>query len=203
MADVLQVKVPFDGKPEKEIPVTAYAFDKQGKLLATAPVASGQAKLGLSAQQAATARIIVAPARPEGAGKEPPSLQSLQRLHAYEPTFKIDPKSAIQQIGPIPEAIWKLWLFCKCHVRGHVVRPVTVGGQSRDLPICRARVHICEVDAIPRIILRLPDPTIFKLRDELVAAVENPIHPIPIPLPARMSPTCRISSFRSCRSATT
>jgi hypothetical protein len=63
------------------------------------------------------------------------------------------------------------------------VRPVTISGTTHELPVCNARVHICEVDALPRLILRLPDDIIRRIRDELLVEVRRPWPPIPDPDP--------------------
>jgi len=44
-----------------------------------------------------------------------------------------------------------------------------------------ARVHICEVDPILLLLKRLPDKEIFRLRDELLKQVGNPIPQPPEP----------------------
>ena len=63
---------------------------------------------------------------------------------------------------------------------GRVIKVETLGGVTYEKPVCHARVHICEVDRLPWIIARLPDDIIYRLRDELIWAIE---HPIPIPNP--------------------
>jgi hypothetical protein len=68
-------------------------------------------------------------------------------------------------------------------VRGQVVRPVEIQGVVENKPVCHARVHICEVDRIPWIILRLPDREIWRLRDDLLKLVERPFPWPPIPQP--------------------
>lgn len=178
----LTFKVSFDGKPDKETKLRAYAFDAQGALLASSPVSEGQARLSLPPAQARHARIFFAPAEAEGGGKA--TLESLERSRAYEAVWNFDSRSAAYEIPSIPEPYWKYWLWCMCRIRGRVVRPVTIGGTTQDLPVCRARVHICEVDWWPDIILRLPEDIVFRLRDEWLRVLQEPIRfPIPIPDP--------------------
>lgn len=43
-------------------------------------------------------------------------------------------------------------------------------------------MHICEVDRLPWIILRLPDDLVFRLRDDLLRELTRPFRP-PIPIP--------------------
>lgn len=176
----ISFKVAFEGQaPDKEVQVFAYAFDRQGKLLASAPVKEGKANLKLSKEHAARARLLFGPPAKE---EEAPSVESLRRLSAFEAVWRFDSGKPVQIIDSIPEASWKLWLRCKCRVRGRVVRPVEVAGASQDLPVCHVRVHIREVDRWPCIIAKLPDRAVFRLRDELMEALDRPI-PLPSPVP--------------------
>lgn len=181
--DGLQFKVPFEGKPEQGIEVAAYAFDRQGKLVATAPVKSGQAQLDLSAEQARSARIFFGPSLTDKRDAASPTVAMMERLHAYEPHWTIDPKKRVYDLLPIPEYYWKWWLWCSCRVRGKVVKPVAVGGVVQDMPVCHARVHICEVDRLYLVIPRLPDDIIRRLRDELIRVYERPFPFPPEPGP--------------------
>src|SRR5437667_9872859 len=101
-------KVSFDGKPEKETKLAAYALDGQGNLLASSPVSEGQAKLSLPPAQARHARIFFAPSEAEGAGKA--TLESLERSRAYEAVWRFDSRSTVYEIPSIPEPHWKYWL---------------------------------------------------------------------------------------------
>ena len=79
-----------------------------------------------------------------------------------------NPKKNVYELLPIPDFHWKWWLWCMCRVRGRVVRPVTINGITYDMPVCHARVHICEVDPFWILVSRLPDDVIWRLRDELI-----------------------------------
>lgn len=177
----LQFITSFEDQPEKPIDLFAYAFDRSGALIAAEPVKEGRAFFKLDERQLKHARIFFAPA-PEG-GERKPTIEDMERLRAYEPVWEFDPKQRVYELLPIPQEIWKWWWLCHCRVRGQVVRPVTISGATHELPVCNARVHICEVDAIPRLILRLPDDIIRRIRDELLVAVRRPWPPIPDPDP--------------------
>jgi len=188
----LRFKVAFEGQPEKKVEVMAYAFDRRGDFLASAPVKDGKVYLELSDEQAKRAHVFFGPPPPEGTPEEQtPTPELMERWHAYEPIWKFDPELRIQKILPIPSLLWEWWWWCLCRVRGQVVRPVTVGGTTQDMPVCHARVHICEVDRIPFLIPRLPDHLIFRLRDELIKQIERPLRfpiPLPDPPPFRFDP---------------
>ncbi len=182
VAKGLKLKISFEGEPGKEISVTAYAFDREGTLLASAPVKEGQTQLDLGEAQAKRARILIGPSL-EGKREHPPGISMMERLHAYEPKFIFDPQTDVYELLPIPEVYWKWWLWCRCRVRGKVVKPVTIHGVTTDMPVCHARVHICEVDPLFLIIPRLPDSIIDRLRRELIIAVEQPFPWPPEPDP--------------------
>jgi hypothetical protein len=174
----LQLEVPFETKPEKEINVIAYAFDRGGKLIGQAPLKDGVAKVAVPEGQERRVRLFLAPA-PTGGKKQEPTLEMMERSRAYEPVLKIGPKGDVGKIEAIPDALSRYWLLCRCRVRGQVVRPVGVGGSSHDFPVCHARVHICEVDPLRWIILHLPDDLIFRVRDELLQEIIKPFPPNP------------------------
>jgi hypothetical protein len=177
-----QFKIGFEGSPDKELNVIAYAFDRQGNLLASSPLKEGTAALPLSQDQARTARLFFGPELPPGRSEAPMTPDTMIRLHAYEATWQFNPELRAYDLLEIPEFLWKWWPFCFCRVRGQVLKPVSITGVITDRPVCNARVHICEVDPIWWIIPHLPDPIIFRLRDELLRELEFP-RPIPIPDP--------------------
>lgn len=181
-AATLAFTIPFEGKPDKAIELAIYAFSREGELLASAPVRNGQAKLALTEAQAKFATLMIAPPRPKGPQEETITLDELDRMRAYQPMWAFNPRQREYELLPIPEFYWKWWFWCECRARGRVVRPVLIDGVLHDMPVCNARVHICEVDRLWWLIPRLPDPIIKRIRDELVQ-IEWPPRPIPIPDP--------------------
>ena len=178
------LKLDLNGQPPEDLKVHAYAFDRSGRFLTSNLVQKGQVSLDISDAQAPRTRVFFGPPPPEDAADEEPSLSQMERLRAYEPTWKWDPEQAVQELKPIPEILWKPWFWCLCRIRGRVVRPISLGGTLTDLPVCHARVHICEVDRLPRFILRLPDDLILRLRDDLIRELLKPIpRPWPFPIP--------------------
>ncbi|MEE9555504.1 MAG: hypothetical protein V3W18_14555 [candidate division Zixibacteria bacterium] len=176
----LRFKVSLEGKPEKKFDMFAFAFDRRGNLLASGPVKEGQAHLDLQDDQAKHARIFIGPDIREKRISAP-TVEMMKRKHAYEISWKFESKKRVYELLPIPELHWQCWLWCKCRVRGRVVKPVEAGGVTTDMPVCHARVHICEVDSFPIVIERLPDDLIFRLRDELFDYIERPDPPFPDP----------------------
>lgn len=177
--------VPFEGDPGKELEVMAYAFDRRGRLLTSSRfnAAKGQVVLNLDDQEARHARLFFGPPPQEGGKSEKITLKTMARLEAHEALWQYDPKQRQYELLPIPDLHWRWWIWCRCRVRGQVVRPVEIHGATQNMPVCHARVHICEVDRIPRIIVTLPDRDIWRLRDELIPLLERPPFRDPRPIP--------------------
>jgi len=172
------INIVLDGKPDKKPDIVAYAFDHSGQLIDSVPL--------LEEQQVqfnnAPARILFAPPLPTNT-KQIPTIEQLERLRAYEPVLYFNPKESEYNLLPIPEFHWKWWWQCACRVRGRAVKPANVHGVIHDMPVCHARVHICEVDPLPLIIPRLPDDIIDRIRDELLEPRPPIRFPIPLPDP--------------------
>jgi hypothetical protein len=179
----LVFKVQTEGKPAKPIDFAAYVFSRDGTFLTSVPVKAGAAEISIEEGKARGARVFFAPPLPEGQSNRAPTLSLMEKSRAYEASWTFDPKAKEYAILPIPEYNWKFWPFCSCRIRGHVVKPVTINAVSYDMPVCHARVHICEVDRFPILIERLPDPIILRLRDELTKLILKPYPPIPGPGP--------------------
>jgi hypothetical protein len=181
------VDVTFAGVKETEqAPETvAYAFDRTGKLLDTAPVKEQKASLSLpEAVKGRTVRVLLGPPLPED---EEPRISVLRRREAYERRIRVELEEPHLNVR-LPDPVWRHWWFCPCTVRGRLIKRETQpDGTVRELPICHARVSICEVDRIPRLIWRLPDPLVFRLRDEILVTLgESLVEPMPdIPIPKR------------------
>ncbi len=173
--------VKFEGKPEKPIALMIYAFDEKGEAIAAAEVKRNQASLQLPDAKAKTARIVLAPAPAEGGKEERLNLDQIQGRHAYLPKWKYDPKISKYELLPIPEVFWKYWWWCRCQVKGKVVKKVTIGASTEEWPVYLARVHICEVDPVWLLLRRLPEREIFRLRDDFIKEVGQPIPQPPEP----------------------
>jgi hypothetical protein len=175
-----EVNVSFEGLAEREQPpeTFAYAFDSAGKFLGLASVdKNNEAKLSLPPESAGrVVRLLLGPRLREN---ESQTLVALARMRAYEKRFRFDPRNPKIDITLV-NPTWKNWLLCPCVVRGRLVKRLTLpDGSIKELPICHARVNICEVDRLPNIILRLPDDLLVRLRDELLVAIRPPIPPVP------------------------
>lgn len=181
----LEFTVPVEGTPEQPLALRGYLFDGRGRLMAHAPIKDGRLALEAESTLLGRAQLVIAaddPSLPQPSNKE-----GLRRLGAYEPAVTLKPEVTNYPLKPLPPEIWQRFLLCSCLVRGRVVRPVTVHERVLDLPVCHARVHVCEVDPWPLLIAKIPDPQIVRIRDELLrAAVRRPPRPEPDPGPLRV-----------------
>ncbi len=162
-----------------ELPLAAYAFDAHGVLTDIALVRENQATLDVAERGA---RVLIAP---EGRiGKRKPTIDELQKQKAYEPALRIGRGVERVEIAPIPPELIHLWPLPFCRIRGRVVKHLHFFGFDITLPVCRARVHICEVDPLFIVLAQVPDPVIHRLRDDLLAELSQIRVPIPKPDPA-------------------
>ena len=161
-------------RPEFKSPLAAYHYDERGELVARADIRDGKFELSLPGGELGRHRVVIAPVS-ERAEHEKPTRLQLERMGAYEPV--LEAAGALVSKIQVPGIIIDYWPFCFCYVRGRVIR------YSDNRAVCNARVHICEVDRIPLIILRLPDLEVIRLRDDLLDILRNPRIPIPKPKP--------------------
>lgn len=177
----LTLNLHFQGVKEGEqLPETAvYAFDSNGQFITTADVVASQAKLTLPAAYSnQTVRFFFGPPKKT---ETKPLISELVRENAYELRERVDPSQRDVQLT-IYEPTWRLWLLCPCVVTGQLITTLTLpDGTVKQLPICNSRVTICEVWAIPILIWRLPEPIVYRMRDEFINIIGQPFPPGPPP----------------------
>jgi hypothetical protein len=175
-------------RPDFKHPLAIYVFDARGQLQHRAEIQGGRIELPFSAEAIGRMRVFVAPVDPKS-DIQSVTAERLERLGAYEPVLQAGGRLADRI--EVPGTVIDVWPFCFCWVRGKVVR----SGDNR--AVCNARVHICEVDRIPLWIVKLPDPDIFRLRDDLLEVLRNPIpRPGPGPDPGPLMTRAARTSLR-------
>lgn len=172
----------FEGAKEGEdLPqAEAWAFDSNGAPLAHTHVRDGRAVIELPGRLAhRTVRVFFAAGR-KRSGR--PTIAQLEREGAYEVRRRADPAAAEIEV-PIWGPVWNRWFLCECVVTGRLVTNVTLpNGVVKQLPVCNSQVTICEVWPWWWIFERLPDPILWRLREEIVGLVAGPV-PTPGPGP--------------------
>jgi len=159
----------------------AYVFSAGGKAIGSDTI-SNKDKAIIDIADSMDGRPITILLGPVKKNNEPiPTVNALKRIGAYElpDRFLLEkPEIDIH----IPGIILPLW--CRCTVTGQVISNVGLSdGSVESMPVCNARVHICEVDRWRWILPRIPDLDIFKLREDLLDKLHPVVPPFPIPDP--------------------
>lgn len=194
----ISLKLSYEGSPDKKTPIGVYVFDQRGTFKEMAAVKGDSVKLKSSARELSHGKLFVAPVSKEHKGsKETPEIRDLIARKAYQPTLRAIDNNLIE-INPIPEFNWRDWCWLSCRVIGKVVKSIDVNGQQVDMPVCHARVHICEVDKLQLILPTIPDDVLIDLRDLVVNFPPEPIpDPIPDPIPIPRPQPDPLPFFRS------
>ena len=166
----------------------AYVFSSGGKPLGSSPISADNAAV-VNMPDNMDGRTIEVLLGPVTEKNEPtPEVSALKRAGAYalpghylidKPVFDFE----------IPGVLLPLW--CTCNVIGRTIKRVTLeDGSVEEMPVCNARVHICEVDPWHLVLPRIPDFDIEKLRDDLLEKINPvlPTFPVPDPGPFRENP---------------
>lgn len=180
---IISLPVRFETPPEKDIPLSAFLFHRNGSFIQEAPVTKEQAEFKNPGADPRELRVFVAPAREQGA-PPPTRPEDLEPLKPYEAILSREARGALT-ILPIPSAISRWWLRCSCRVTGQISKWFRINDSWQDRPICQARVHICDIDAIWYWIYRIPDHVILKVPELVLEPQRVPPIPIPDPGPLR------------------
>jgi hypothetical protein len=112
------------------------------------------------------------------------SASILQSAGGFQTSIQLSPKNEIL-ISAIPVIKWPpVWPWC--HVRGNLTKSFIIDGVERILPVCDARVHICDIDRIRIWWPFIPDRIFIDLAAKLRPHIDWPIQekiPIPVPNP--------------------
>lgn len=171
----LTLPVSFESKPEEDIPLQAFLFYRNGKLLEKIKVQKGSIEIETKGRNLKELRLFIAPSADKRIDKIN-SMAELKKFKPYEALIKFDRKGAIKLL-PIPSYLIKLWNIRICRIRGKVIKNFSLGILHKDRGICHARVHICEVDRLWWWINKIPDYIIKRIPE----IIDGPIRTIPIP----------------------
>jgi hypothetical protein len=173
----LSIPVSFESKPQENIPLKAFLFNRKGELLESVAISGDKADFKTPITSTRDTRVLIVPAGDERV-ETATTIADLQRFKPYEPVLNTDLKGNIKAF-PIPNNLLKLWKIRFCRVRGNVYKTFSMSGVTQNRPICHARVHICEIDKIWWLLPKIPDYIIKKIPDIIL----YPDRPIPIPDP--------------------
>ena len=134
------------GNAENLKNVHLYLFDQQGELLESMPLDGGKGVLKTNAEniEGKTQMILGPPLPQEFQGtKLNPIL--MKKMGGYQPPVRLDKDKRIL-ISGIPLLSFPLWNWCL--ITGSLTKTFNIDGTNQNLPVCDARVHICEIDRI-------------------------------------------------------
>ncbi|MBC7508086.1 MAG: hypothetical protein H7320_04945 [Ferruginibacter sp.] len=186
----LSVQVSFEQPPEKEIGLIGFLFFCNGLLLQQQAVRDNMLQFDFGKRTTGDKntvinsnelRLFLAPAADKKIANVS-SIEELENFKPYEAILSADANGGIS-ILPIPSVITQFWPFCNCRVIGKVSKWFHIGNTWKDRAVCRARVHICEIDAIRYWINHIPDTIIAKIPEVILNPNEIIKFPIPIPDP--------------------
>ncbi len=189
---ILSFDVSFEQPPKEEVLMAGFLFYCNGKFLQQQFVKNNTLQFDLSnfrseKDNAARninsreLRLFIVPVSDKKIHNIS-SIEALEKFKPYEPVLKRNADGALS-ILPIPGNISAFWPRCSCRVTGKVSKWFQVGNAWENRAVCRAKVHICDVDSIRYWIYKIPDQIIAKIPDAILNPKELVRYPIPIPDP--------------------
>jgi hypothetical protein len=163
-----------------------YVVDNSGKVAETVPFKANIAELRSSKASVKAARVFVGPAFPKEYNKDKVNAIALANIGAYQISVDLAGGHTVT-VNHLPNSVIQLPVFRLCEISGNVINTVDINGVPVTGPVCKARVHICQVQQIwlwP-IWLRttIPLPVLNELKEKFVALQWSQFHP-PLPDPA-------------------
>ncbi len=177
--DYLTVKLPEDtANNTREL--RAYLVNAAGIIVETARFEGTEARIKSTGKGD---KVYVGAALPEVLPSSKANERTLADMSAYQAVMNFAGSNTIH-IQRLPDTIYQFPPFRFCNVTGHVNKNFIINGQTTNLPICNARVHICNVERIfywpiylqPK--FRIPDWVLEELKYKL-ATVNQPVIKVP------------------------
>ncbi len=163
----------------------AYLVNQEGEVIESVSLKGGSIQLKSKASEIhGKTKLYISAEIPPEYGQKAVTEKFLQKTKAWQPSFHLS--DGIIELPFLPQ-LPVLLPFRRCNITGSLTKTFTIDGQSTVLPVCNARVHICEIDKIFIWWNRIPDYIIYDLRDRLIEVIKNPI-PIPEPGPIPVPP---------------
>lgn len=193
--------------PEKQKPVTivtneadnitaghafGYLVDSQGSLIEKVAIKKGETSFKTPLENLGSGtRLFIGSDIPKEIGDKKISSNLLMKMKSKEIPFHLssDNKVLLPSLSPIIFPKFQL-----CTIKGALSKTFEIDSIAQVLPICDARVHICEVDPVIWWWPRIPDLVISDLIEKLKKVIEIP-RPIPIPDPGPIKPNFPLSGL--------
>ena len=180
--------VKFEQVPTQEITLAGYLFFCNGLFLQQQLVREnmlefdlGNVEAGIQPSDVSELRLFIVPVTNKKM-QSISSIEQLEKLKPYEPVLTRGAEGRFD-ILPIPVDLSAFWHLCICRIKGKVSKWFHIGNTWKERAVCRAKVHICEIDAIRYWIYQIPDNIIAKIPEAILNPREVIKFPIPIPDP--------------------
>ena len=179
----ITVKVKSEGG-ELQKDLQLYLFDNDGQLLESTPIKKAEVKLKTAAAKAkGKSQILIGPEIPEEFKNRKVDPMLIKKMGGYQPSARMDTNNIINIVG-LPKFKIPIWDWCL--VTGSLNKSFTIDGEDKVLPVCDARVHICEIDRVHWLWPYIPELVITDLAErlkEVIVIPEIEVPPIPDPGP--------------------
>lgn len=154
-----------------------YVFNAKEQFLESAELKNGEAKLKTPADSfRGRSQIIIGPGMPKEFKMRKISPVLIKKMGGYQPSIKLDRNNQIAIVG-LPKFKFPTWAWCL--INGNLSKTFTIDGEDKVLPVCDARVHICEIDRIKWWWPKIPRLVITDLGKRLKEMVLRPEIDIP------------------------
>ncbi len=180
--------VKFEQAPSQEITLAGYLFFCNGLFLQQQLVKENvlefdlsNIEIGKQPSDVSELRLFIAPVTNKKM-QAISSIEQLEKLKPYEPVLTRGAEGRFD-ILPVPVDLSQFWHLCICRIKGKVSKWFHIGNTWKERAVCRAKVHICEIDAIRYWIYHIPDNIIAKIPEAILNPKEVIKFPIPIPDP--------------------
>lgn len=177
------IPVQFEVDPQAPIELNVVIADAKGNILQTTSIDSGgKINLDNALLQRTALQVAVMPNLDEQM-EGIKNLSQLSRQKPYIASLGWDAKKK-PFFKPVPSIYLGWWHIKTCRVVGRVTKKYLINNVSTVLPVCHAKVHICEVDKISWILPRIPDHIILRIPDliekipPINPVIVNPVSPV-------------------------
>jgi hypothetical protein len=186
----IRIRLAQDSGMKKGDKLAVYIVDESGKVVEVAPLDGFEASLTSTIDAVrGRARVYIAPALPKELSTADINERKLLKVGAFNVVKKMS--GNVISVPRIPGGVTQPWPMYNCLIKGHINKDFIVDGQKQSLPICNARVHICEVESelfpphVPILWRRIPDWIIVEISEEFkkLRKVIKPPHITPDPPP--------------------
>jgi hypothetical protein len=124
----------------------AYVVNAEGSVIETASFDGSEAQLKISKEQLhAKNKIYIGQAIPKEAGRINENL--LLKAKAFQVLLNFENDINIS-IAKLPSAVLIPFPWHLCHVTGNLGKNFIIDGKVTNLPVCHARVHVCDVERL-------------------------------------------------------